>query len=35
MLVNARILACGILAGVLIETGAAETIARTIVKTLG
>jgi GntP family gluconate:H+ symporter len=35
MLVCARILACGILAGVLIETGAAETIARSIVKTLG
>jgi len=35
MLVNARILACGVLAGVLIETGAAETIAKTIVKTLG
>jgi len=33
--INARVIAGGVLAGVLIESGAAETIARSIVKKLG
>jgi GntP family gluconate:H+ symporter len=33
--INARVIASGVLAGMLIESGAAETIARTIVKKLG
>ncbi|MCL2864644.1 MAG: SLC13 family permease [Lachnospiraceae bacterium] len=35
MSVNVRVIAGGVLAGVLIESGAAETISRTIVKRLG